>query len=94
MEKWLAVYDTPNDRRRHRFAAILDDYGERVQYSVFEVIAETRHFKRLIDRLEDIVDVDEDSLRLYPLCQACSGKVLRIGQPGPEPWWEPEFYIV
>ena len=32
----VVSYDVPDDRRRTRLAHILKDFGERVQYSVFE----------------------------------------------------------
>jgi CRISPR-associated protein Cas2 len=32
----LVSYDVPDDRRRTRLAHALKDFGERVQYSVFE----------------------------------------------------------
>lgn len=33
-------------------------------------------------------------LRLYPLCAACSEKVICLGSNEQEPWWEPDVYIV
>lgn len=35
---YLISYDIPDDRRRVRVAKTLKDYGDRVQYSVFECI--------------------------------------------------------
>ena len=38
MEKdYLAIYDIADGKRLHRVAAILEDYGSRVQKSVFEL---------------------------------------------------------
>ena len=38
MEKdYLAIYDIADGKRLHRVAAILEDYGFRVQKSVFEL---------------------------------------------------------
>ncbi|MBC7317262.1 MAG: CRISPR-associated endonuclease Cas2, partial [Chloroflexi bacterium] len=34
---YVISYDIPNDRHRLRIAHLLEGYGERVQYSVFEV---------------------------------------------------------
>ncbi len=94
MDRWLVAYDTPDDRRRYRLARILEDYGDRVQYSVFEVSVDAQHREWLLARLRAVVDPQEDSLRLYPVCEACARKVLRLAAPGPEPWWEPDVYIV
>ncbi len=94
MERWVVAYDIPDDGRRRRVAAILDDYGDRVQGSVFEVIAAKDDLERVRTRLAQAVDPEEDSVRLYPACSACAAKVVCMGTDEPEPWWEPEVYIV
>jgi len=94
MDRWLVVYDTPDDRRRYRLARILEDYGDRVQYSVFEIWVSPQTWEGLLARLRKVVDAEEDSLRLYAVCEGCARKVLRLAAPGPEPWWEPDVYIV
>lgn len=94
MERWLVVYDTPDDRRRRRMAKVLDAYGERVQYSVFEVLAEGAHLERMLARLARTLDEGEDRLRLYPLCERCVREVLTLAGEMPEPWEEHEVYII
>jgi len=94
MEKWLVVYDTPNDGRRHRLSTILDGYGDRVQWSVFEVRVEAGEMERVLRRLAAVMEADEDSVRLYPACEACARKVVCLGVGNEEPWWEPEVIIV
>jgi len=42
----LVSYDIPNDRRRVKIAKTLEDFGDRVQYSVFECDLEQEHFER------------------------------------------------
>lgn len=37
MNSYLICYDISDDRDRNRVARLLERYGERVQYSVFEV---------------------------------------------------------
>jgi CRISPR-associated protein Cas2 len=69
----LAVicYDCPDDRRRQRLAQALLDLGVRVQKSVFEVEALEGRLGLLLRRLDQIVDVKDDSVRVYVLCEAC-----------------------
>ncbi len=86
MERWLVVYDTPSDKRRRRVAQILDAYGERVQFSVFEVFAEGAHWERMVSRLGRVVDEEEDRLRLYPACDRCARAVVSLAGRGQEPW--------
>ena len=68
----LVTYDvsttTPEGRRRlRRVAQVCQDFGQRVQYSVFECSVGETDLVRLRSRLLDEIDPDEDSLRLYRL---------------------------
>ena len=94
MERWLVVYDTPSDARRRRVVKILDAYGDRVQFSVFEVFAEGAHLERVVVRLGKVLDEDEDRLRLYPACNRCARGVRTLAGHGSEPWAAEEVYIV
>lgn len=63
--------DTPMGRRRLRqVAKICEGYGQRVQYSVFEVVCSQTDLAKLIKRLEDVINPAEDSLRIYPIFSA------------------------
>lgn len=73
-------YDIRDDRRRLRVAKVLKDFGSRVQLSVFEAHLESRDLERLRHRLEKHLDPEADSVRLYPLCAACSPGILVLGQ--------------
>ena len=63
----LVTYDIVDDRRRLKVARALEDYGERVQYSVFECFLTDRQRQRLRRRLERLIDLEEDSVRIYDL---------------------------
>lgn len=75
----VVCYDTPDDLRRLRFAKILLDYGYRVQKSVFEVEAPHDILKDMLDRLDSYVNSEEDSIRVYHVCQRCLNQVQFIG---------------
>ncbi len=51
-------------RLRHVAKACLD-YGQRVQYSVFECQVEPGQFAQLKARLLEAIDEEEDSIRFY-----------------------------
>jgi len=81
-EEWFYVvaYDIPDDRRRMRVAKILEDYGDRVQYSVFELVLDGP--KRLCDlrrRLARVLDAEQDSVRIYYLCTGCRSRTSIVG---------------
>lgn len=85
-------YDISDDARRLKVAKILQDFGPRVQKSVFEALLEPDDLERLKKRLAPHLNLEEDSLRLYPLCAACAPRVEVIG------WGvvtqEPDFIII
>jgi CRISPR-associated protein Cas2 len=67
----LVSYDIPNDRRRTQLAHTLKDFGERVQYSVFECRLDDDQLDHLRSRIAKLVEPEEDSVRLYRLCADC-----------------------
>lgn len=68
-------YDIQDDRRRLKVAQKLEDYGTRVQYSVFECVLEEEKFRELRGGLFSLIERQEDSLRFYNLCDSCLKKV-------------------
>lgn len=90
----LVTYDvqttTREGRRRlRRVARVCLDFGQRVQYSVFECSVGDAELVRLRSRLLDEIDPAEDSLRLYRLVGNFAevveshGKDRRIDYDGP-----------
>lgn len=88
----VVSYDIPDDRRRLRLAHALKDFGVRVQYSVFECHLEPDGLEKLRQRLAKLVDLAEDSVRLYRFCQDCGTKQEIYGKG--KPTEEPETYIL
>lgn len=74
---YLVSYDIPDDRRRTRLAKTIKDFGDRVQYSVFECNLDGNLLAAMIARIEKEIDQKEDSVRIYALCGACE-RVIRI----------------
>ncbi len=89
----LVSYDIPDDRRRVRLAKALCDYGERVQYSVFECTLSQAQITRLLREIRSIMEEDKDSVRVYRLCATCARQILALGQAKLLAD-EPEVYIV
>jgi CRISPR-associated protein Cas2 len=75
---YIIGYDISDDKRRGALASLLLDYGDRVQYSLFEADLEEKELKELREAAEKIIFA-EDSLRIYPLCAGCKGKVMHEG---------------
>ncbi len=88
MTLYAISYDLPDDKRRTRVAKTLTNFGERVQYSVFECYLNDTQLARLRGKLETILDEKEDQVRIYRIGEACRKRVEVIGLGEPLPWGE------
>jgi CRISPR-associated protein Cas2 len=80
----IVSYDVATDegkgqRRLRRVAKACQDYGQRVQYSVFECIVDPAQWAILKERLTSEIDTDKDSLRFYYLGSNWQHRVEHIG---------------
>lgn len=65
--------------RLRKVAKQCENYGQRVQNSVFECLLEPAQFRELRHKLEKIIDLEKDSLRYYNLGKNYKEKVEHIG---------------
>jgi CRISPR-associated protein Cas2 len=72
---YVVVYDIPCDKRRKKVSDLLEGYGRRVQYSVFECVLPQSKYDELRQRLTKQVKLQEDSVRFYPLSRHTLGQV-------------------
>jgi CRISPR-associated protein Cas2 len=71
---------TPEGKRRlRRVAQACEDYGQRVQCSVFECWVDPTHFILLKNRLLGLIDAASDSLRFYYLGEQWRGRTEHFG---------------
>jgi CRISPR-associated protein Cas2 len=89
---YVVSYDIADTPRRTKIAKILEDFGDRVQYSVFECLLEKELLGKMFDRLEKVVKDNEDSIRVYALCANCEKVIKVIGQG--EVAKEEKYYIL
>ncbi len=68
----LVCFDIVDDRVRTRVVKVLKSHGQRVQKSVFECasLGEEKYLK-MKNRIEDLIDNAEDTVRYYFLCKGC-----------------------
>jgi CRISPR-associated protein Cas2 len=78
---YIVTYDISSDKRRKRVSDVLEGYGRRVQFSVFECILSTRKFSELSLRLQKCIKIGEDSVRFYPLSRHTLGQIVIWGEP-------------
>lgn len=77
---YIISYDIVDTKRRNLVSKCLENYGTRVQYSVFECLIDNQRFSLLHSELDKIIKKDEDSIRFYTLCSMCEKKISIIGQ--------------
>jgi len=92
----LVTYDVNTEtkagqRRLRRVAKLCEDYGQRVQFSVFECVIDPAQWSELRKRLIDTVDLDSDSLRFYFLGKNWHR---RVEQAGAKPSYDPEGPLI
>lgn len=66
-------------KRLRRIAKVCRDYGQRVQFSVFEVEVDPARWVDIRQRLCDLIDPEVDSLRFYFLGAQWQGKIEHVG---------------
>ena len=73
---YLVCFDITDDRIRYRVVKALKSYGLRVQKSVFECSQLSEEsFLKMKNRIEDLIDHAEDSVRYYHICRGCVRRV-------------------
>lgn len=82
----LVTYDISNtdtkagSKRLRRIAKVCQDYGERVQYSVFECTVDAATYEVLEAELLAEMDEKEDNLRIYRLVEPIKKHVKEFGR--------------
>ena len=72
------IYDIQNNKRRQRVVKWLKEFGIRVQRSAFEITANTKYFEMSLPIISDIIDLSNDSVRIYYL--GTHSKILKWGK--------------
>ncbi len=75
----MVCYDIVDDNRRRKIQKILEGYGERVQYSVFECDLSDYEYDSLRKKIISSIDKKCDSTRFYNICSSCHKKIEFIG---------------
>ncbi|KZE48835.1 CRISPR-associated protein Cas2 [Brevibacillus parabrevis] len=92
----LITYDVnttsaDGQRRLRQVAKTCEDYGQRVQNSVFECLIDSQQLKELQIKLKKTIDPEMDSLRFYRLGTNWKGKVEHVGA---KQGYDPEGFLM
>lgn len=75
----IVAYDITDPRRLAKVAKVCEDYGVRVQYSVFECRLEADQFQAFWETIKKRINPEEDRLIAYRICAGCAKDVLTAG---------------
>lgn len=92
----LITYDVNTEsaegrKRLRRVAKVCENYGQRVQKSVFECLVDPAQWAALRQRLTAEVNREEDSLRFYFLGKNWKRRVEHVGA---KPAYDPEGPLI
>jgi CRISPR-associated protein Cas2 len=67
----VICYDITCNKRLYKVANLLESYGQRQQYSLFELDVGKKQLEFLLNQINDIIDPESDSILCYRLCKVC-----------------------
>lgn len=76
----IVCYDVRLTKRRNKLAALLESYGLRANYSVFELDIQERDFFSIKERIAKIIDPKTDKVLFYRICKSCMAKSETLGE--------------
>ena len=71
--------ETGGQKRLRKVAKVCENYGQRVQNSVFECLVDAALYRSLKHQLTEIINTEKDSLRFYHLGDNWKPRVEHIG---------------
>lgn len=69
MSNWLVIYDISNPKRLNKIAKLLKGTGQRIQKSVFEVVAEAKELEKVRREIRSVIDPEVDSVIYFRICE-------------------------
>ena len=75
----VVAYDITDPKRLARVAKVCEDYGVRVQYSIFECRLDEDEFTDFWLKLLEEIDDDEDRMVAYKIDARCAKETLTAG---------------
>ncbi|WP_298068395.1 CRISPR-associated endonuclease Cas2 [uncultured Mailhella sp.] len=82
-ETYLIAYDIRNADRLRKLARIAQDYGLRIQKSIFEAELLPSELKDMESRMKKLIDPREDGIKIFHLCQSCEARRTGAGRGKP-----------
>ncbi len=89
---FMICFDISDERRLAKVSDTMENYGCRVQRSVFECFLDDLQLANLKDKIKRLIDPEKDQVRYYILCPRDMKNIL-IDGPG-SVTVDPDFLVV
>jgi len=90
--KILLTYDISNTKNRTKVATLLEGYGYRVNFSVFELDIKQYRLDELLKMIDELCD-REDSVRIYTFSVDTIAKSYDLNPKQPKPFEKKSSYV-
>ena len=90
--KTLITYDISNTKKRNKVATLLEGYGLRVNYSVFELDIKPHKLNELLEELKGFMD-SSDSIRVYAFSVDTIAKSFELNSKFGNPFERVSSYV-
>jgi CRISPR-associated protein Cas2 len=75
----IVAYDIADPGRLRRVARLCEDFGMRVEKSLFQCDLAEAHFEEVWRELTDLINEEEDTVIAYRVCQSCMRQTRSLG---------------
>jgi len=90
--KILLTYDISCTKSRTKVATLLEGYGYRVNFSVFELDIKKYKLETLLEEIRTLCDID-DSIRVYAFSTDTIDKSYDLNSKRPKPFEKRSSYV-
>lgn len=91
----IVAYDIIKNKIRNRIIDILLENGLiRIQKSVFLGEIKKKKLKKVVKRVENIIDYNEDSIYFFKICEKDFNKIAYFGKNIEINYFEKDFFII
>lgn len=73
---YVVAYDIEDDKKRNKVSKMLEKYGTRINYSVFECMFTEKQLATLQDKVGRLIYRGGDTVVYYPCCVNCYTKIV------------------
>ena len=73
---YVVAYDVENDKMRTKVSKMLEKYGVRINYSVFECMFTEKQLLQVQEKINRLISTQTDTIVYYPCCVNCFSKIV------------------